>query len=460
MLGEEKPTCLNSLKSVNKSLGLLSCDHIAYVGSEQFIDCWIYELILNEGNLTCICDGSGPSFTSGATCITNNKILVTRYSNGILYEIDLENCELTTIGGGGVGLNGLAYDPYNEVLYGCSSNAFYKIDPEDGSQEYIGSFGISDAMIAIASDENSTLYGWDVKFSGESNLYKINTETGEATIVGGMGKTLCYAQDGDFCKEDDILYLAAYITSPEYGSYLCTCDKQTGELTILGQIQDNAQITIFAIPWNSLPYAPIIFQENESLYVYTTDPDGDYITYTIDWGDGTINKTGYYPSGHKVEINHEWSEPGVYNITAKAKDEHGAESDWSDPYIIVVGNYPPDTPIINGPTSGKAGVEYYYTFNTTDPEEDPVMYLVDWGNNDTDWTEYGDSEVEITLKHTWNDEGIYTIKAKAIDINGAESEWGTLSVTMPRNKEISNVLLLRFLERLPILQKMLLYLIK
>ena len=47
-LGEVKPTCHSSLKSVNKSKGLLSCDHIAYIGSEQFIDCWIYELILND----------------------------------------------------------------------------------------------------------------------------------------------------------------------------------------------------------------------------------------------------------------------------------------------------------------------------------------------------------------------------------------------------------------------------
>ena len=112
-------------------------------------------------------------------------------------------------------------------------------------------------------------------------------------------------------------------------------------------------------------------------------------------------------------------------------------------------NEPPDAPIINGQTSGKTGVEYEYTFNTTDPEGDPIMYLIDWGDNNTEWTEYSDSGEEITLKHTWNEEGEYTIKAKAKDIHGAEGPEGTLTVTMPRNKPINFNLLELLFERFP-----------
>jgi hypothetical protein len=32
-----------------------------------------------------------------------------------------------------------------------------------------------------------------------------------------------------------------------------------------------------------------------------------------------------------------------------------------------------------GPTSGRVGVEYTYTFVATDPEGDNVSYCIDWG---------------------------------------------------------------------------------
>ncbi len=103
-----------------------------------------------------------------------------------------------------------------------------------------------------------------------------------------------------------------------------------------------------------------------------------------------------------------------------------------------IDNLPPDAPIIGGQTSGKAGKEYEYTFNATDPDGDPVMYYIDWGDNNTDWTEYGDSGEEISLKHTWMQQGTYTIRAKAKDINGVEGPEGTLDVSMPKNKPKPN----------------------
>ena len=83
------------------------------------------------------------------------------------------------------------------------------------------------------------------------------------------------------------------------------------------------------------------------------------------------------------------------------------------------------------------------------------MYNVEWGDGDTDWTEYGDSGVEIILKHTWEASGKYTIKAQAIDIHGAESNWAEFIVTMPKDKALTaNMLLLRIIERFPMLQRL------
>jgi len=53
----------------------------------------------------------------------------------------------------------------------------------------------------------------------------------------------------------------------------------------------------------------------------STDPDGDTISYTFNWGDGESTTTGYYPSGTSVDnATHTWAYAGVYNIWVQATD--------------------------------------------------------------------------------------------------------------------------------------------
>jgi hypothetical protein len=67
----------------------------------------------------------------------------------------------------------------------------------------------------------------------------------------------------------------------------------------------------------------------------TIDSDGDQIFYKFDWDDGTNSGwVGPYNSGETLYLSHVWSTSGSYNIKVKAKDEHGAESVWSDPLPI------------------------------------------------------------------------------------------------------------------------------
>jgi len=112
---------------------------------------------------------------------------------------------------------------------------------------------------------------------------------------------------------------------------------------------------------------------------------------------------------------------------------------------------PPDAPDITGKTNGIKGTEYEYTFNAVDPNDHDVKYFIDWGDNNTEWTDYNPSGTDVKVKHTWSEKGSYTITAKAKNTYGAESDWGTLEVTMPRNKpSIHNFPLLSWLfERFP-----------
>ena len=65
----------------------------------------------------------------------------------------------------------------------------------------------------------------------------------------------------------------------------------------------------------------------------STDPDGDDISYYINWEDGAITQwTPYQPSGTPYSEKHTWSQ-GMYIIRAKSRDINGLESDIT-PYIV------------------------------------------------------------------------------------------------------------------------------
>jgi len=109
----------------------------------------------------------------------------------------------------------------------------------------------------------------------------------------------------------------------------------------------------------------------------------------------------------------------------------------------------PYAPTVTGPTNGKPGVEYNYTFVATDPNNDDLYYRVDWGDGiDTDWFGPYHSGEEIVVSHTWSERGEYALKARAKDTDDLFSPWGILTVTMPRNRAINSPLL-QILEQLP-----------
>jgi len=217
---------------------------------------------------------------------------------------------------------------------------------------------------------------------------------------------------------------------------------------------------------NQAPDAPEItgpqFGDVGVEYEYTfvaNDFEENDIYYYVDWGDGTHDDWfGPYPSGEEATATHAWDLGGDYHITAKAKDTHDVEGEWSDPYPVRIGDQAPDAPAITGEINGEFGVEYEYTFNATDPEGDNVYYWIEWfeGDPSAEWEGPYASGEEITFNHIWYEKGTYTIRAKAKDVYDAEGDWGTLEVTMPKNQQTNNIWFLRFLERFSLLERLLL----
>ena len=140
---------------------------------------------------------------------------------------------------------------------------------------------------------------------------------------------------------------------------------------------------------------------------------------------------------------------GNYTVVLSVTDSDDItirDSTW----IIISDNSPPSAPIIDGPTTGRVGIEYDWSFMSTDPDGDEITYYVDWGDECGGGKYHGPypSGQVITLSYTYQQKNTYIISADAIDSEGAVSPRSSLEVTMPRNKEM-NLLFLRFLQQHP-----------
>jgi glucose/arabinose dehydrogenase/PKD repeat protein len=95
----------------------------------------------------------------------------------------------------------------------------------------------------------------------------------------------------------------------------------------------------------------------------TRDPDGDPLSYSWSFGDGTTG-TGSIAS-------HTYSARGVYNVTLTVDDGRGGIDSIERPIRIDVGNDPP-VPTIQAPATYRGGESVMVTGSATDPEDDQV----------------------------------------------------------------------------------------
>ncbi len=158
---------------------------------------------------------------------------------------------------------------------------------------------------------------------------------------------------------------------------------------------------------------------------FATDPDGNQVMYTFDWGDGTTSETGFVRSSESASISHSWSKTGIYWVKAKATDSSGAASSWSKPLIVTIKQKSkPTTPAApTGTVSGIIGTSYKFAIATASPDQNQIRYIFDWGDGTTSETGFVKSGKLASVSHVWDDAGIYWVKARALDSNGASSSW-------------------------------------
>ena len=290
------------------------------------------------------------------------------------------------------------------------------------------------------------------------------TSDGNYVIVGASGSDRANYDVylAKITADGDLLWEHFYGASGEDGGYdrgHAVIETSDGGFAIVGESNYGDALNMLVVKTDAEGDQVWLQVYGEHLHDHGSDiiqtADGNYVICgradNTTKGTNTIFLLKIDPSGQEL-----WR-----NIIAMSGNEWGlALAETTSEDLIMVGhtnsfgqgqydmlvmktdsegnpNAQPETPAIpSGPSSGNIKTELVYSTVTTDPEEEDISYLFDWGDGtDSGWIGPYASGDSCEATHTWMAKGTYDICVKARDVNGGESEWSDpLSVTMPRNR--------------------------
>jgi hypothetical protein len=258
-----------------------------------------------------------------------------------------------------------------------------------------------------------------------------------------------WVQDGDFSgfyfsefynpdivAADGSVYLVGDDAS---GDIICLYSSDAGDNFEASYVSDDAGAEAFpqiAISGDTLVCSYI---RDGNLYVKTSDDGG------VNWeNEQKIND----PDGTVVEQYGCAGIDGPYGSWTDDRESPPLEIYFDT--TVSLGN-PPGIPTITGRKKGNAGKSYAYTFNAADPDGDDVRYIIEWDDGKSDTTGYNPEGTDVTVSHTWDNDGDYTITAYAQDVNGLTGGTKEYTVQMPRTRAV-NSLFLWFIQQFPVLR--------
>ena len=189
---------------------------------------------------------------------------------------------------------------------------------------------------------------------------------------------------------------------------------------------------------------------NPSFEIYDFNGDMVHEVYIYLWIELGPNETYTEIWWDQLDKNDDQVPDGGYKLIGRLTTSE--EEILQDDYRFYIGeNLPPGSPGIFGPSNGRVGERYNFTFSLPiDPEGDCVYLRVDWGvGGPGKWHgPYPDGTVKVVFNYTWTRKGNFMIRAQSMDYFNLVSEWSTFKITIPRFKNSSSRTNTEFLENL------------
>ena len=247
------------------------------------------------------------------------------------------------------------------TIYVCSwDNYLYAINPNGTLKWRFGTDDATETSPAIAPDGSIYIGSYD------KNIYCIAPNGSEkwAFLTGN------FILSSPVIDKNGIIYCGSidgylYALNPN-GTLRWKFDAgdsiessaaigEDGTIYIAGQFQpgggQESHTYLYALQMvnNQPPSTPAIngtssgkVKQNFKYTLVSTDPEGNNISYYVDWGDGTnTGWIGPYASGHEINVGHTWTKKGTYTIKVKAMDNYSAESGWGTLSVTMPLSYEP-----------------------------------------------------------------------------------------------------------------------
>ena len=195
-------------------------------------------------------------------------------------------------------------------------------------------------------------------------------------------------------------------------------------------------------PYYSLINTAVQFKGNAS---------GEHPPFTWHWdfGDQTTSE--------EQTPTHNYVSTGKYIVTLTVTDSNdNVFSDTTFAWIQAT-NLPPAKPIITGPSNIKKKEFCFYNITVSDPDGSDVYLYFEGYTMPGIWSELLPNDSVLENGAFWPEVGNFTVRAKAKDPYGAESDWATLEVNIAKSKSIifNSPLITWVFERFPFFEKIL-----
>jgi len=224
-----------------------------------------------------------------------------------------------------------------------------------------------------------------------------HAQTFKATVSSIQSVTLALAKVGTLDPDFRILVsIRSSQTTPDLG---------------YGYVhpQDVASTDIASPSWTKVTFNKTISLTKGNTYYlvlrpYDGAPDGSY-----QWRTSTLNP---YRDG-MLYTGPTWKQNPAYDALMRI------------PSTTPPPNLPPSVPgTIEGPSRGVIGGSYTFRTLAHDANGDSVRIVFDWGDGRQTTTTQVSSGTTVEATQTWESAGTYSVRAKAIDSNNLESNWG------------------------------------